>query len=125
MPSLALAAETGVRVGLVGDRHQLPAVGRGGVLDLAARYASQRNLTLDGVRRFSDPTYANLSLRMRPRPAPGEVFDELVARGQIVVHASEVECQQALAVRATWGSWWSPTPATKWPGSTAWPTESE
>jgi conjugative relaxase-like TrwC/TraI family protein len=100
---LALAAETRVRVGLVGDRHQLPAVGRGGVLDLAARYADDRTLTLDGVRRFADPAYAGLSLQMRRATDPGEVFDELVARGQIVVHASEVERQHALAVRASLG----------------------
>jgi exodeoxyribonuclease V alpha subunit len=100
---LALAAETGIRVGLVGDRHQLPAVGRGGVLDLAARFAVDRTLALDAVRRFADPTYANLSLRMRHATGPGEVFDELVRRGQVVVHASEVERQQVLAVRASRG----------------------
>jgi ATP-dependent exoDNAse (exonuclease V) alpha subunit len=100
---LALATETGVRVGLVGDRHQLPAVGRGGVLDLAARYASDRTLTLDGVRRFADPAYVDLSMRMRHATRPGEVFDKLARRGQIVVHASEVERQQALAVRASRG----------------------
>jgi exodeoxyribonuclease V alpha subunit len=98
---LVLANQTGVRVGLVGDRHQLPAVGRGGVLDLAARYAADRTLTLDGVRRFADPAYADLSIRMRHSTCPGDVFDELVERGQIVVHASEVERQQALAVRAS------------------------
>jgi exodeoxyribonuclease V alpha subunit len=100
---LILADETGTRVGLVGDRHQLPAVGRGGVLDLAARYASDRTLTLEGVRRFADPAYATLSLRMRHATRPGEVFDELARRGQIVIHASEVERQQALAVRASLG----------------------
>jgi hypothetical protein len=99
----ALAEETGVRVGLVGDRHQLPAVGRGGVLDLAARYAPDRTLTLDGVRRFADPAYAELSARMRQATGPGEVFDELVQRGEIVVHASEVERQHVLAVRASLG----------------------
>ncbi|HEY3530856.1 MAG TPA: MobF family relaxase [Nocardioides sp.] len=100
---LIFAAEAGVRVGLVGDRHQLPAVGRGGVLDLAVRYASDRTLTLEGVRRFADPAYADLSARMRHATQPGEVFDELLRRGQIVVHASEVERQQALAVRASRG----------------------
>jgi hypothetical protein len=34
---VTIADETGARVALVGDRHQLPAVGRGGVLDLAHR----------------------------------------------------------------------------------------
>jgi conjugative relaxase-like TrwC/TraI family protein len=100
---LALADQAGVRIGLVGDRHQLPAVGRGGVLDLAARHAGDRTLTLDGVRRFVDSTYADLSLRMRHATDPGDVFDELVARGEVVVHASEVERQQVLAVKASRG----------------------
>ncbi|MGA8247544.1 MAG: MobF family relaxase [Nocardioides sp.] len=100
---LALATETGVRIALVGDRHQLPAVGRGGVLDLATRYAPDRTLALEGVRRFSDPAYADLSARMRHGTQPGEVFDELLRRGEIVVHASEVERQQVLAVRASRG----------------------
>ena len=39
---LTIADETGARVAFVGDRHQLPAVGRGGVLDHAARWARPR-----------------------------------------------------------------------------------
>ena len=36
--ALMVIADTAhARVALVGDRHQLPAVGRGGILDLAAR----------------------------------------------------------------------------------------
>ena len=62
---LRLADELHTPVMLVGDRHQLPAVGRGGVLDLAIRYAPDRVTQLDGIRRFADPTYAQLSLRMR------------------------------------------------------------
>ena len=34
---LAITAEVGATVALVGDRAQLPAVGRGGVLDMAAQ----------------------------------------------------------------------------------------
>ncbi len=34
---LAISDECAVRVALLGDRHQLAAVGRGGVLDLAVR----------------------------------------------------------------------------------------
>lgn len=100
---LMLADQTSARVMLVGDHHQLPAVGRGGVLDLAIRYAPDRVVELDQVRRFTDPAYANLSVRMRRGEKPGEVFDELVRRGEIVVHASDVERQQKLAVRATYG----------------------
>lgn len=98
---LELAAREGARVVLVGDRHQLPAVGRGGVLDLAARYAPDGCLALEGVRRFTDPAYADLSLRMRRGETPGEVFDQLVAGEQVVVHPSEVERTHALAVIAS------------------------
>lgn len=100
---LRLADETAARVMLVGDRHQLPAVGRGGVLDLAIRYAPNRVTQLDTVRRFADPAYAELSLRMRTGEKPGDVFDELVRRGDVVIHASDVERQQELAVRTTYG----------------------
>ncbi len=48
---LTIADEAGARVALVGDRHQLPAVGRGGVLDLAARWAD-RGVPIDVVHRF-------------------------------------------------------------------------
>ena len=69
---LTLADETGARVALVGDRHQLPAVGRGGVLDLAAAYATRpASSSLEGVHRFTDPDYAALSLRMRTGDDPG------------------------------------------------------
>jgi len=100
---LQVADETGARVLLVGDRHQLPAVGRGGVLDLAIRHAPDRVTELDIVRRFTDPAYADLSLRMRRGEQPGEVFDELLRRGEIVIHASDVERERMLAVRATHG----------------------
>lgn len=100
---LRLADETQALVMLVGDRHQLPAVGRGGVLDLAIRYAPDRVQQLDGVRRFIDPEYAQLSLQMRAGSRPGEVFDQLVARGEIVIHASDVERTQRLAAEASVG----------------------
>jgi exodeoxyribonuclease V alpha subunit len=89
---LTIADETGARIALVGNRHQLPAVGRGGVLDHAARWVSpEACLELETVHRFTDPDYAGLTLLMRTWERSGEVFDTLVDRGQIVVHASEVE----------------------------------
>ncbi|MFT3874434.1 MAG: AAA family ATPase [Nocardioides sp.] len=100
---LTLADEVQTTLLMVGDRHQLPAVGRGGVLDLAIRYAPDRVTQLDAVRRFSDPAYAELSLQMRRGEKPGEVFDELVRRGEIVIHANDVERQQKLAVRSMRG----------------------
>jgi conjugative relaxase-like TrwC/TraI family protein len=100
---LALADAGGAQVALVGDRHQLPAVGRGGVLDLAARYAPDRHIDMGGVHRFADPAYAELSLKMRSGARPEEVFDQLLARGEIVIHPSEVERQDALAAKASRG----------------------
>lgn len=95
---LTVADEAGARVAFMGDRHQLPAVGRGGVLDHAIAYADPSAVvTLETVRRFSDPGYGILSLRMREGYLTGEVFDALLARGQIVVYASEVERTAALA----------------------------
>ncbi|QYJ05241.1 relaxase domain-containing protein [Nocardioides panacisoli] len=95
---LAIADHAHARVALVGDRHQLPAVGRGGVLDLAARWTPpDACLDLDGVHRFADVEYAELSLLMRAGEQSGEVFDALVARGEVVVHGSEVERTAALA----------------------------
>jgi len=100
---LALADAGGAQVVLIGDRHQLPAVGRGGVLDLAVRYAAARCIEHGGIHRFTDPAYADLSLRMRSGARPGEVFDELVRRGDVVIHASDVERQDVLAAKASLG----------------------
>ena len=95
---LTIADETGARVAFVGDRHQLPAVGRGGVLDHAVAWAHPTAVvTLETVHRFTDPDYAALSLRMRTGDDPGAVFDALHRRGQIVIHPTEVERTAALA----------------------------
>src|SRR5690349_24575046 len=87
---LTIADETGARVALVGDRHQLPAVGRGGLLDHAVTWAHPTAVvTLEKVHRFPDPDYAALSLKMRNGEDPEAVFEALHRRGQIVVHASD------------------------------------
>ena len=94
----AIADQAHATVAFLGDRHQLPAVGRGGVLDLAARWAPpQAHLELESVHRFTDPEYAALSLMMREGDHPGEVFDTLVEHGQVMVHATDVERAAALA----------------------------
>jgi len=109
---LTIADEHGVRMALVGDRHQLSAVGRGGVLGLAACWADpDACLTLDTVHRFTrditdvdgktvtvaDTEYAELTLAMRTGENPADVFDALLARGQIRVHGSDAKRQAALA----------------------------
>ena len=96
---LTIADETGARVALVGDRHQLPAVGRGGVLDLAARWAPperrrRRSRPCTGSPTPSTPTSACHAHR---RATPVRSSTRCIARGQIVVHASEVERTAALA----------------------------
>ena len=101
---LTVANEAGARVGLVGDRHQLPAVGRGGVLDLAISAAQPAALlTLDTIHRFSDPAYARLSLQMRDGTAVEAVFDQLHAAGHIRVHSDETARTAALVDAAAAG----------------------
>jgi exodeoxyribonuclease V alpha subunit len=98
---LTIADEHRARVVLMGDRHQLPAVGRGGVLDLAAACASPAaQLTLEVVHRFDDPAYADLSLLMRRGERTGEVFDRLLARGEIRIHATDIERRRALTLES-------------------------
>jgi exodeoxyribonuclease V alpha subunit len=107
-----VADETGARVALLGDRHQLPAVGRGGVLDIAVRAVGPAGcLTLDTVYRFTrtvttpgggrqvvaNREYADLTLAMRTGADPGAVFDALAARGQIQLHPSTHALREALA----------------------------
>ncbi|RHW26298.1 TrwC relaxase [Nocardioides immobilis] len=86
---LTLADEMGARLALVGDRHQLPAVGRGGVLDLGARWVPpQAHVDLDVAHRFADPEYAAISLALRtgsstytlPPPAPCQADGEPVGQ---------------------------------------------
>jgi len=101
---LSIADEAGARVALVGDRHQLPAVGRGGVLDHALAWAHPTTVvSLEKVHRFTDPNYAALSLRMRTSDDPAAVFDALHRRGSIVVHPSESERTAALVDAGTAG----------------------
>lgn len=101
---LTLADETGARVAFVGDRHQLPAVGRGGVLDHAIAWAHPTAVArLEKVHRFADPDYAALSLRMRTGEDPGAVFDALRRRGYVVIHPSDSERTAAIAEVGTCG----------------------
>jgi thymidine kinase len=109
---LTIADEHRVRVAFLGDRHQLSAVGRGGVLDLAARWADpEACLTLDTVHRFTRETatadgtkttvpdieYAELTMSMRVGERPEAVFDALHARDQIRIHPNAGDLQAAVA----------------------------
>jgi hypothetical protein len=109
---LSIADEAGARVALVGDRRQLPAVGRGGVLELANRWVdaaarvdltvvhrfTRETRTADGTTtRVPDPVHALISLQMRDGDDPAGVFDYLHARGSVRLHGSEHDRQQAIA----------------------------
>ncbi len=93
---LTVCDEAGTTVALVGDRAQLAAVGRGGVLDMAAHI---RGGTFDmaEVHRFTDPAYAEVTVRMRDGRDPGEVFDRLAALGLVRLHASDEEVREHIA----------------------------
>jgi exodeoxyribonuclease V alpha subunit len=105
---ITVADECQARLALLGDRHQLAAVGRGGVLDLAvAQVDPAACLTLETVHRFirtddtgqmvPDREYAELTLAMRRGDNPGAVFDALHARGRIRLHPDPAALQDALA----------------------------
>jgi conjugative relaxase-like TrwC/TraI family protein len=104
---LTVADEGGASLALVGDRAQLPAIGRGGVLNMAVA-AHPRPLDLSELYRFREAGYADLTLQMRDREAPKALFDDLEARGNIVVHASADEAWAAItsdvAARAAAGA---------------------
>ncbi len=91
-----VAAETGATLALVGDRAQLPAVGRGGVLDIAAQLRG-RTFDMAEVHRFTDPEYAEVTVQMRDRRNPGEVFDRLRELGLIRLHGNADELREHLA----------------------------
>jgi len=103
---LRIADAADARVVYVGDRRQLPAVGRGGVLDMAAQWATTQ-MELAAVHRFRTPDghldtqYADLTLRIRSGIDPEAVFDDLNAGGHIKVWDSEADALGHLAVQTT------------------------
>lgn len=93
---LTVTMEAGATVALVGDRAQLAAVGRGGVLDMAAQLRG-RTFDMAAVHRFTDPAYAEVTLRMRDGRSPGEVFDQLAGLGLIRLHESGDDARDHIA----------------------------
>lgn len=84
--------ETGAGLALIGDRQQLPAVGRGGVLDMAVA-ASPQPIDMSEVHRFRQEGYADLTRKLR-QAAPGDdagaayLFMKMQDGGNIMVHSS-------------------------------------
>jgi len=93
---IRIADEAGASLALVGDRAQLPAVGRGGVLDIAAQVA-RHTFDMTTVHRFTDPEYADLTVQMRRGANPALLFDRLHALGLVVLHASTEDVRSAIA----------------------------
>ena len=101
---LTVAGDAGATVALVGDRAQLPAVGRGGVLDMAAALTTGHGgsvFDLDSVHRFSDPAYADLTLRLRAGRDPARLFDRLHALGHVRLHRSTDDACEDIAAATT------------------------
>jgi hypothetical protein len=104
---LTVIREAGATVALVGDRAQLPAVGRGGVLDMAAAIiaaAGGRTVDMTAVHRFADPDYANLTLAMREGDDPAAVFDRLAGMGLVVLHDTDDTSREHIAATVTDGA---------------------
>lgn len=102
---LTVVDEAGARLVNVGDRAQLPAVGRGGYLDAAIAWSQPVEMAqLHRFRRrdpqegwVRDDAYAELTRQIRAGTNPDTVFDALVARGQVRVHASAEAALEAIA----------------------------
>lgn len=99
---LTITQDAGATVALVGDRAQLPAVGRGGVLDMAAQIRG-RTYDMTELHRFADAEYAALTLTMRDRENPGDVFDRLTAMGLITLHADDEQARTHITAHAKEG----------------------
>lgn len=97
---LRVADEAGATVALVGDRAQLPAVGRGGVLDIAARLAPAV-VDMTSLHRFADDAYAALTLELRHGRNPAAIFDRLNDLGLIALHDTDEEVQETIAKTTT------------------------
>lgn len=93
---LTVADEQGATLAFVGDRAQLPAVGRGGVLDMAAQLAPHV-YDMTTVHRFADPKYAALTVQMRRGEHPALLFDRLHALGLVVLHEDSEAMRETIA----------------------------
>ncbi|MFE7845295.1 AAA family ATPase [Microbacterium sp. NPDC057407] len=81
-----LALQTGAGIAMVGDPHQAAPVGHAGAMALMHQHAN-RVVELTDVHRFDDPTYADLTLRLRNAATYEEalaVAADLDAGGHVV-----------------------------------------
>ena len=95
---LRVADETGARITLMGDTMQKGAVGRGGVLAMAKRYA-ENSVDMADIHRFKDPGYAEFTLRLRAHSeatAPA-LARELIGRGMVGIAETDGDAVAAIA----------------------------
>lgn len=101
---LDVVSRTGAGVALVGDQHQALPVGHSGAMALFWRRAT-RQVELTTIHRFEDPTWGDLSLRLR-RPDDKEealrTAQELISTGHVVLANSDVDARNAMV-----GAWLS------------------
>ena len=93
---LRIADEAGATIALVGDRAQLPAVGRGGVLDFATRL-TPAVVDMTSLHRFTDDAYATLTVELRHGRNSAAIFDQLNALGLIKLHEGDDDMQETIA----------------------------
>ena len=105
---------SGAALRLVGDPRQLGAVGRGGVVETAARWAPGGAVTLGQVHRFlrleagadglpvtvPDEGWAQVCEQLREGAEPVGTAEALLERGAVVVHPSREEAVAAMAAEA-------------------------
>jgi hypothetical protein len=90
---------TGAGVALVGDDHQALPVGHSGAMRLFWHNADER-VQLTAVHRFTDPTWAELTARLRESVGPGaaaRVADELIRTRHVRLANSDADAKQLMA----------------------------
>ena len=96
---LRVADESEATIALAGDRAQLPAVGRGSVLDFAA-CLTPAIVDMTSLHRFTDDAYAALTLDLRHGRNPAAIFDQLNVHGLVKLHKSDDDAQATIAKTA-------------------------
>ena len=105
---------SGAALRLVGDPRQLGAVGRGGVMETAARWTAEGEITLGQVHRFlalqtgpdglpvtvPDESWVQVCEQLRDGTEPAGVAEALLERGAVVVHQDRGEAVAAMAAEA-------------------------
>jgi len=95
---LDIVGRTGAGVALVGDQYQALPVGHSGAMALFWRRAT-RQVELLSIHRFTDPAWADLSLKLRRsegREQAEATAKELVQSGHVVLTSSEFEAREAM-----------------------------